>query len=202
MDPRKVIVRAAYDAIADRWGREREAMDDPREQAWIDRFCAALPGPRVLELGCGGGVVLRSLVARGLRSTGVDVSGVQLDRARAACPSAALVQGDLAEVEFAPASFDGVIAYDCLWHVPREEHGSIFAAIRRWVVDGAPLLISVAAIDDKDPREPDATLCGAPIYYSGWPRATTMALLAAARFEIVGVDDTADRALLVLARAR
>jgi hypothetical protein len=111
------------------------------------------------------------------------------------------VQADLAELEFAPESFDGVIAYDCLWHVPREEHGSVFAAIRRWLVDGAPLLVSVAAIDESDPREPDATLCGAPIYYSGWPRETTMALLAAARFAIVDVDDTPDRSLLVLARA-
>src|SRR5690242_15998469 len=57
VDPRKGVVRSAYDAIAETWGRERERMDDARELKWLERFCAALPGPRVLDLGCGGGAI-------------------------------------------------------------------------------------------------------------------------------------------------
>jgi SAM-dependent methyltransferase len=195
------MVRDAYDAIAESWGRERDAMNDPRERDWLERFCSSLSGARVLDLGCGGGAILTRLNARGLRVTGVDVSRAQLGRARAACPSARLVQGDLAEVEFEPASFDGVIAYDSLWHVPREEHGTVFSHIRRWCVDRAPLLLSVAALDPVDPGALDTQLCGAPIYYSGWPRDTTFELLRSARFERVAFDDSPGRAMVVIARA-
>jgi cyclopropane fatty-acyl-phospholipid synthase-like methyltransferase len=201
MDPRKAMVRDAYDAIAETWGRERDTMDDPREHAWVERFRSSLTGTRVLDLGCGGGAILTRLVARGLRVTGVDFSRAQLDRARVACPSAALVQSDMAEVEFADASFDGVIVYDSLWHLPREEHGAVLGRIRRWAVDGAPLLFSVGALDPNDPGDVDTQLCGAPIFYAAWPRETTFDLLRAAGFDLVAFDDTPGRALLVLARA-
>jgi cyclopropane fatty-acyl-phospholipid synthase-like methyltransferase len=202
MDRRKAMVREAYDAIAEAWGRERQAMDDPRERAWLHRFCSELAGERVLEVGCGGGAVLKGLVAQGLHVTGVDFSRAQLALARATCPSALLIQGDLAEIELAPAIFDGVIAYDCLWHLPREDHGAVLARLRRWMVDGAPLLLTVGAAEpDHSGELREEKLCGAPIYYSAWPRDTTFALLRQARLELVDYDQTPERALLLLARA-
>lgn len=201
MDRRKKLVRDAYDSIAEKWGRERDAIDDPRERAWLERFCASLIGDRVLDLGCGGGALLARLVARGLHVTGVDFSRAQLDRARATCPSALLVQGDLAEVAFARAIFDGAIIYDSLWHLPREEHGVALLRIRRWVGDGAPLLLTVGALATTDPSDLHTQLCGAPIYYSGWPRDTTLDLLRGAGFDLVAFDESPERALVVLARA-
>jgi cyclopropane fatty-acyl-phospholipid synthase-like methyltransferase len=203
LDPRKALVRAAYDAVAETWGRERAAMDDPRERLWLDRFCSLLSGERVLDLGCGGGAILTRLSARGLRVTGVDFSRAQLARARAACPAALLVHADLAGLELAPACFDGAIVYDSLWHLPREEHAAVLSRIRRWLSEGAPLLLSVAALpaDNPDAELDDPRLCGAPIYYSGWPRETTFALLREARFDLIAFDDSPDRALLLLARA-
>ncbi len=201
MDSRKRTVREAYDAIAESWGRARDGLDDPRERAWLDRFCSSLAGPRVLDLGCGGGAILTRLVARGLRVTGVDFSRAQLDRARAASASPLLVQGDMTSIELAPRSFDGVLAYDSLWHVPREEHGAVLDRVRRWSADDALLLLTVGSLDASDPAEADTHLCGAPIYYSGWPRDTTFALLRAARFDLVDFDDDPGRGLILLARA-
>jgi cyclopropane fatty-acyl-phospholipid synthase-like methyltransferase len=201
VDSRKLVVRDAYDTIADTWGPERDAMNDPREHHWLARFCSLLTGERVLDLGCGGGAILTRLVACGLRATGVDFSRAQLDRARARCRSALLLQADMTQVEFEPASFDGVLIYDSLWHVPREEHGAVLTRVRRWSVDGAPLLLTVGALDPNDPREPDGHLCGAPIYYSAWPRETTFDLLRLASYELIAFDDSSERPFLVLARA-
>jgi SAM-dependent methyltransferase len=199
MDDRKRLVRKSYDAISTTWGRDREAMDDPRERDWLARFSAALVGTRVLELGCGGGVILRQLEARGLRTIGVDFSPAQLERARAACPLAVLVQADLAGVEFAPDSFDGVVIYDSLWHVPREEHGAVLERVRRWLVRGAPLLLTVGAPEEAG--EGDTTLCGEQMFYAAWPREVTFELLRRAGFNLVAFDDAPDRALILLARA-
>jgi ubiquinone/menaquinone biosynthesis C-methylase UbiE len=201
MDSRKAIVRKAYDAIAETWGSERDAMDDPREHAWLERFCSLLTGKRVLDLGCGGGAILTRLLARGLCATGVDFSRAQLERARTRCPSAPLLQADMAQVEFEPASFDGVLIYDSLWHVPREEHGAVLARVRRWSVEGAPLLFTVGAPDPDEVHELDTHLCSAPIYYSAWPRDTTFDLLRRASFELIAFDDSPERPFLVLARA-
>lgn len=193
------MVREAYDAVAEKWGRERDALDDSRERAWLDRFSMSLKGSRILDLGCGGGSTMIRFVARGLRVTGVDFSRAQLERARTTCASSRLVQADMTDVAFAPASFDGVIAYDSVWHVPREEHGSVLARMRAWLTDESPLLLTLGSL--ANPGELHTELCGAPIYYSGWPRDTTFSLLRAARFDAVEFDDSPGRGLIVLARA-
>jgi hypothetical protein len=53
VDQRKLLVRDAYDAVADEWGSVRRSGGiGAREQAWIERFITALPGgARVLDLG-------------------------------------------------------------------------------------------------------------------------------------------------------
>jgi len=215
MDQRKHLVHHSYDTIAAKWAQEREAMEDPREREWLSRFRASLVGRRVLELGCGGGVVLRQLAAQGLQAVGVDFSRVQLERARVMCPSAALVQADLTEVEFAFDSMDGVVIYDSLWHVPREEHGAVFERTRRWSRVGAPLLVTVGVLSDEEERELNATgerqfnhfrraahaLCGEPMFYSAWTKEMTLTLLCKAGYDVVGADETPGRALLLLARA-
>lgn len=190
MDPRKALVRDAYDAVADSWGEERRARgQDERERGYVERFCAALPASaRVLDLGCGSGApILVELVRRGYQVTGVDLSQAQVAQARARCPNATVLQGDLAGVQFDPASFDGVIAYDSIWHVPREEHQRVFEDICSWLVPrGTALLTLGAAVDSKG--ELLTELKGAPVFYAAWPEETSLEMLAQAGLSVVTHD--------------
>jgi cyclopropane fatty-acyl-phospholipid synthase-like methyltransferase len=187
MDPRKAIVRDAYDAVATEWGKKRAATPaSDRERLWIGRFLTTLPpGARVLDLGCGVGLpTLAMLAGRGCRCVGVDFSRTALQEARSHCPGAALVRADAAEVEFVPASFDAGVAFDSLWHIPHEEHFGICARVRRWLVDGATLLLTLAAAPEGN-GQLFTDLLGAPIYYDARPVAESLRLLHEAGFSVV-----------------
>ena len=63
--------------------------------------------PCVLDLGCGCGVpVARDLVAAGHRVTGVDISDVQIQRARHLVPAATFRRADATTLHLPPESFE------------------------------------------------------------------------------------------------
>jgi SAM-dependent methyltransferase len=75
---------------------------------------------RVLEVGCGEGVVLATLTARlpGARFDGLELDETALEQARARCPGARLVRGDGCELPFGDQSFDLVVCLEVLEHLP------------------------------------------------------------------------------------
>lgn len=87
----------------------------------------------------------RDLVSRGYQVTGVDISRVQITRARDLVPGATFVQADMAIWDAAPASFDAAISLYALIHVPLEDQHSLIPRLRRWLVDGGYLLAIVGA---------------------------------------------------------
>jgi SAM-dependent methyltransferase len=79
---------------------------------------------RVLEVGCGEGIVLAALAARlpGTRFDGLEFDGATLEQARARCPGARLVRGDACELPFEDRSFDLVVCLEVLEHLPEPAH--------------------------------------------------------------------------------
>jgi ubiquinone/menaquinone biosynthesis C-methylase UbiE len=78
-------------------------------------------GPhRVLEVGCGEGIVLATLATRlpGTRFDGLELDETALEQARVRCPGATLVRGDACELPFGDQSFDLVVCLEVLEHLP------------------------------------------------------------------------------------
>jgi len=75
------------------------------------------PRERTLDLACGEGRVSRDLAERGHRVTGVDGSPTLVRAARDADRSGRYVVGDIRSLPFADASFDLIVAYNCLMDV-------------------------------------------------------------------------------------
>jgi SAM-dependent methyltransferase len=75
---------------------------------------------RILEVGCGEGIVLATLAARlpGTRLDGLELDETALEEARARCPRATLVRGDACAVPFEDRSFDLVVCLEVLEHLP------------------------------------------------------------------------------------
>jgi SAM-dependent methyltransferase len=143
-DP-KETVRRGYDAVS--WRYRGDDDDPPHYRPWLTDLRARLrPGARVLDLGCGNGVpVVRALVAWGYDVTGVDISDVQIERARALVPGAEFIRADAAQIDIAPNSFDAVVCLFAFIHMPMDEQEKLLTNIGAWLRPGGRLLATTGA---------------------------------------------------------
>ena len=109
-------------------------------------------GHKVLEVGCGTGVLAREVIKRvgpdgGV--TGLDVSESMLGVARGICPDVDFRQGNAMDLPFEDESFDAVIASFMLMFVPEPE----LAVREMWRVlrPGGRLVIAVWEALDQNP---------------------------------------------------
>lgn len=105
-------------------------------------------GQAVMDLGCGGGHLVRDLaraVGESGRAVGFDVSADQISAATALCeglPAAELVQGDGTDLPFSEASFDAIASIQTLEYIA--DVGRALAQVRRVLKPGGrAVLISV-----------------------------------------------------------
>jgi ubiquinone/menaquinone biosynthesis C-methylase UbiE len=119
----KRIVEAGYDRVAHDYARLEGESEWPRMR-WLKRTLNELePGSSVLDLGCGSGDPADIEIAREYKVTGVDISQAQIDLARGNVPTGSFIHGDAGSVEFPASSFDAVVSFYALEHIPREEQG-------------------------------------------------------------------------------
>ena len=140
-DP-KAIVSHGYDVVSRAY--RADDADEGEYAAWLDLLEARVPPPaKVLDLGCGCGVpVARRLSAR-YEVTGVDLSPVQIERARTLVPSATFRWADMTELEFPDASFDAVVCLFAIIHVPLAEQPGFLRNVARWLRPGGVLVATV-----------------------------------------------------------
>ena len=140
-DPREL---AKFSELAHRWW-DTESDFRPLHQInplrldWIDGL-APLQGKRVLDVGCGGGILTDSMARRGADVLGIDLAAkplkvAQLHAIEAATPRVAYREVAVeALADEMPEAFDVVTCMEMLEHVP--DPGSIVAACGRLVKPG------------------------------------------------------------------
>jgi ubiquinone/menaquinone biosynthesis C-methylase UbiE len=97
------------------------AIFRPYAEALIERARPIGPSDRILDLGCGTGVVarlLRDRLGAAARITGVDVSAPMIAKARELAPEIDWREGNAMQLPFADASFDLVLCQQMLQFVP------------------------------------------------------------------------------------
>ena len=130
---------------------QRKVAEGPEGIARRMAVFAALAvesGQAVLDLGCGGGHLVRELalaVGDGGRAVGLDMSAEQLSAARALCdglPAAELIEGDATDMLFEDATFDGLASIQALEYVP-DVDGALAEARRVLKPGGKAAFVSV-----------------------------------------------------------
>jgi cyclopropane fatty-acyl-phospholipid synthase-like methyltransferase len=100
------------------------------------------PNARVLDLGCGCGVPLaRDLSVAGHQVTAIDVSDVQIERARRLVPDATCIRADATAVDFPLGSFDAIVCLYVVIHFALDEQERLLAAMGSWLTSGGWLLL-------------------------------------------------------------
>ena len=127
------LVRRGYDALSYHY-RSDDAGED-EYAPWLAELRARLPaGGAVLDLGCGNGVpVARSLAAAGYQVTGVDISDVQIERARRLVPAGTFIRADATVIEFPPRSFDAIVCLYALIHMPLAAQPGLLRRAAGWL---------------------------------------------------------------------
>jgi len=140
---------AKFDALAGRfWDphgefRPLHLLNPLRTQFIAGR--AALAGSRVLDVGCGGGLLAEALAREGAAVTGIDMAPgmIEVARLHAAESRLAIDYRTAAAEDVArttPATFDIVVCMEMLEHVP--DPAAMTATLARLLLPGGALFIS------------------------------------------------------------
>ncbi|MBB6091932.1 2-polyprenyl-6-hydroxyphenyl methylase/3-demethylubiquinone-9 3-methyltransferase [Povalibacter uvarum] len=146
-DPAEI---ARFDATAQRWwdphGEFRPLhVLNPVRLDYIDARVGGLRGKRVLDVGCGGGLLSEAMARRGAEVTGIDLGTATIEVAELHALQSNLTIRyirESAEVHAAhsPGAYDVVTCLEMLEHVP--EPASVLAALRTLVKPGGEVVIS------------------------------------------------------------
>lgn len=147
MDPRPLTAAQLFDAI----GADYEAAfgRPPMVGRAVDELLARLPPEAgILDIGSGTGrPVAHDLVAAGHRVTGLDVSAVMVEIARAQVPRATFVHVDVRDWVSPPDSWDAVCAFFPFLQMPRADTARVLADVARWLVPGGHLATVTVPVD-------------------------------------------------------
>jgi len=167
---------AKFSDLAHRWwdpqGEFRPLHEiNPLRLEWIDRH-APLKGKKVLDVGCGGGILAEAMARRGARVTGIDLSDKALRVAQLHLAESLLnityqkiAAEDLAAEH--PAGFDVVTCMELLEHVP--DPAGMVAACAQLARPGAPLFFSTI---NRNPKSYLFAVIGAEYLLRLLPRGT------------------------------
>lgn len=173
VDPAEV---AKFDALADSWW-DPEGQSKPlhqinplRLQFIKDR--TVLKAAKIVDVGCGGGILTESLALSGADATGVDMGELPLEIARLHALEAGLTidyQQTTAEAMAAnhPAEFDAVTCMEMLEHVPDPQ--AIIAACAQMVKPGGDVYFSTL---NRNPKAWLLAIVGAEYIANMLPKGT------------------------------
>ena len=144
---------------------------NPLRLDWIDSK-ASLAGKKVIDVGCGGGILSESMAERGADVTGIDLSDKALGVAKLhLLESGRKVNYELISAEEIatrqPASFDVVTCMEMLEHVP--DPGSTIAACARLVKPGGHVFFSTL---NRNPKSYLFAIIGAEYVLQLLPKGT------------------------------
>ena len=165
-----------FAALAARWwdaaGETRPLHDlNPVRVQWIAQQ-VPLRGARVLDAGCGGGLLSEALAARGARVTGIDLAPELIEVARLHLHESSLavdyrVQSAAELARGAPAAFDAVCCMELLEHVP--EPAALVRALAEALRPGGALVLSTL---NRTPQAFAGAILGAEYLLRLLPRGT------------------------------
>ena len=140
------------------------------------------PDARVLDVGCGTGVpTARRLAAAGHRVSGIDISPVMIELARANVPEADFTVADILDVPIDPGMFDAATAFFSLLMLRRDDIPKALEALHDAIAPAGHLLLGMVEADLDDTPIP---FVGHTIRVSGYPIDTLVTLVNKAGFTV------------------
>jgi 2-polyprenyl-6-hydroxyphenyl methylase/3-demethylubiquinone-9 3-methyltransferase len=146
---------------------------NPLRLGWIDSLAGGLAGKRVVDIGCGGGILADSMARKGANVLGIDLAKKALRVAQLHALEAGTPNVEYREVSAEalaaeePAGYDVVTCMEMLEHVPRPE--SVVQACAALVKPGGWVFFSTI---NRNPKSFLFAIVGAEYVLNLLPRGT------------------------------
>lgn len=181
LDDKRDLVRQGYNNCANTYSENRDLFSNNEYLEDLEKRLT--PTSNILDLGCGSGIPIdKYFLDKGHRITGIDISEEQIKLARENLPSGSFFVGDMSAIDYPPNSFDAVVSFYAIFHIPREEHLALFAKLFALLKDGGYLLVTMGFSDWEGVEE---DFHGVKMYWSHYDRATNIEMIKDAGFNIV-----------------
>ena len=176
----KSLVRQGYERCAAAYDAARQDEAFP-QLALLSRRLA--DGASVLDIGCGAGVPVAHSLCERYMVTGVDISGAMIKLARQHVPEANFIESDIMALDLPAASFEAIVSFYAIFHIPREEHAELFRRIYRWLKPGGYLLVTLSF--DDEPVYTENDFFGAQMAWSNYDLDSYLRLLQSTGFQLL-----------------
>ncbi len=179
------MISTPYDPIAARFHAARTQFR-PKETGYLALLLDPLaPGSTILDLGCGTGTpIATAIAAQGHHVVGVDGSEAMLAFARQQLPEHRFLHARIEDVEL-DETFDAVVCWDALFHLPRRHHEPVIRKIHRWLAPGGRLMVSSGGVVDEEGEGFTDTMFDHEFYYDSLSPRQMMGVIEEIGFEIV-----------------
>ncbi len=190
----------SYNKVAHKWAEKRKKTT--LSKLVIDFADNVIAQGKILDIGCGAGIPIATYLSeRGFFITGIDFSEEMIAMA---------LLSNIANTQFINCNFldfettekfNGVIAWDSLWHFPKDKQKSIYPKIGNLLKPGGYLIFTHGNIDG----EHFDSMLGESFYYSSLSKDKVLDILSENGFEIIYayedfVEEKSHRAFVVLAK--
>ena len=162
------LVKTAYNRCAMNYAGQRRTTASAELNLITERLA---PGSKILDVGCGAGIPVAQHLAGAFSLTGIDISSNMIALAKKNVPTAKFVTADVMETEFSACSFDAIVSFYAIFHIPRQEHLNLFRRFAQWLRPGGLLLLTIAKKDD-GPGYTEDDFFGGTMYWSNFGPST------------------------------
>ncbi|MHC4140488.1 MAG: class I SAM-dependent methyltransferase [Planctomycetota bacterium] len=192
-DP-KQIVREGYDRVSAAYRADSAAGAEAKYLPWVTSLSKYLDrSAAVLDLGCGNGVPATQQLARRFEVTGVDISQVQIQRARRLIPLARFICQDMCDLRFDRGTFDAIASFYAIIHVPLDEQPALFHRIAEWLKPGGHFLGTLGERKWTGIENDWLGVRGARMYWSHADSSTYCLWLRQSGFEVLSANFVPER---------
>ena len=196
--PSKKLVEESYDKIAHDYLSWTTSFSSPR-LTYLNKLLPLLPpahSASVLELGCGAGVPCTQILSSHTSSlVAVDISTAQLELAEQNVKGGEAGAGKAGEVKFVKSdmhalsfpneSFDAVVGFYSIIHLPREEQAVMMKRIFSWLKPGGYFLANFAATASEESWNENWLVEGNGMFWSSWDEGTTLKMVKDVGLEVL-----------------
>lgn len=175
VDPQEI---AKFEALAEKWWDKTSEFRplheiNPLRLNWIDEYSEGIEGKKIIDVGCGGGILAESMTRRGASVLGIDMGEAPLNVARLHAEKHNVKNIEYKQVpveqlaEEQAGQYDIVTCMEMLEHVPNP--ASIIQACQKLVKPGGHVFFSTI---NRNPKSYLFAIIGAEYVLRLLPKGT------------------------------